>query len=275
MSSKVYLALVHLFPITLFAALLSFFIAPEILVAQSTNQYALLRTPTVSKTQIVFSYGGDLWAVARSGGEAKRLTSDVGIEIDPLFSPDGTMIAFTGEYDGNEDVYVIPSTGGIPKRLTSHPDPDQVVGWSVDGKRILFRSGRQSYSGFTQLYSVGVTGGLPELVPLPMAVQGSYSPDSSQLAYVPFTNFRESWQFHRGLKHYRGGTASPIWIAKLSDSSVEKVPRKDSNDSTPMWIGDKVYFLSDRDGPVNLYFYDTKSKQVSAARPTKVVSRNL
>lgn len=268
MSSKLYLALFHSFPLTLFAALLWFFIAPEMLVAQSTNQYALLRTPTVSKTQIVFSYGGDLWAVARSGGEAKRLTSDVGIEIDPLFSPDGTMIAFTGEYDGNEDVYVIPSSGGIPKRLTSHPDPDQVVGWSVDGKRILFRSGRQSYSGFTQVYSIGVTGGLPELVPLPMAVQGSYSPDSWQLAYVPFTNFRESWQFHRGLKHYRGGTASPIWIAKLSDSSVEKVPRKDSNDSTPMWIGDKVYFLSDRDGPVNLYFYDTKSKQVSAALPT-------
>ena len=98
-----------------------------------------------------------------------------------------------------------------------------------------------------------------------MAVEGSYSPDSSHLAYVPFTNFRESWQFQRGLKHYRGGTASPVWIAKLSDSSVEKVPRKDSNDSTPMWMGDKVYFLSDRDGPVSLYVYDTKSKQVSAA----------
>jgi tricorn protease len=109
---------------------------------------------------------------------------------------------------------------------------------------------------------------LPELVPLPMAVQGSYSPDNSQLAYVPFTNFRESWRFHRGLKHYRGGTASPIWIAKLSDSSVEKVPRNDSNDSTPMWIGDNVYFLSDRDGPVNLYLYNTKSKQVSAALPS-------
>jgi tricorn protease len=137
-----------------------------------------------------------------------------------------------------------------------------------DGKRIVFCSARQSYSGFTQLYTVGVTGGLPELLPLPMAVEGSYSPDASHLAYVPFTNFRESSQFHRGLKHYRGGTASPIWIAKLSDSSVERVPHKDSSDSTPMWMGDKVCFLSDRDGPVNLYVYDTKSKQVTAALPS-------
>ncbi len=253
-----------MFTTILITALLWFTAIPE-LSAQPVNQYALLRKPTVSKTQIAFSYGGDLWVVDRSGGEAKRLTSDVGIEIDPVFSPDGTMIAFTGEYDGNEDVYVIPASGGLPKRLTSHPGADQVVAWTRDGKRVVFRSPRQSYSGFTQLYTVGVKGGLPELLPLPMAVEGSYSPDSSHLAYVPFTNFRESWQFNRGLKHYRGGTASPIWIARLSDSSVEKVPRKDSNDSAPMWIGDKVYFLSDRDGPVNLYVYDTKSKQVSAA----------
>jgi len=264
MPNKLQTSFFGLFVSIFFAAVLWFLATPE-LAAQSANPYALLRKPTVSKTQIAFSYGGDLWVVDRSGGEAKRLTSDVGIEIDPLFSPDGTMIAFTGEYDGNEDVYVIPGGGGIPKRLTSHPGADQVVGWTRDGKHIVFRSARQSYSGFTQLYMVGVTGGLPELLPLPMAVEGSYSPDSSQLAFVPFTNFRESWQFHRGLKHYRGGTASPVWIAKLSDSSVEKVPRKDSNDSTPMWMGDKVYFLSDRDGPVNLYFYDTKSKQVSAA----------
>ncbi len=264
MPNKLQTSFFSLFVSIFFAAVIWFLASPE-LVAQSANQYALLRKPTVSKTQIAFSYGGDLWVVDRSGGEAKRLTSDVGIEIDPVFSPDGTMIAFTGEYDGNEDVYVIPTAGGIPKRLTSHPGADQVVGWTRDGKRIVFRSARQSYSGFTQLYTVGLTAGLPELLPLPMAVEGSYSPDSSQLAYVPFTNFRESWEFHRGLKHYRGGTASPVWIAKLSDSSVEKVPRKDSNDCTPMWMGDKVYFLSDRDGPVNLYVYDTKSKQVSAA----------
>jgi len=245
-------------------AILWLVVVPE-LAAQSSNSYALLRKPTVSKTQIAFSYGGDLWVVDRAGGEAKRLTSDVGIEIDPVFSPDGTMIAFTGEYDGNEDVYLIPASGGIPKRLTSHPGADQVVGWTRDGKGVLFRSTRDSYAGFPRLYTLSVSGGMPEAVPLPMAVEGSYSPDSSHLAYVPFTNFAESWQFHRGLKHYRGGLASPVWIASLADSSIVKIPRKDSNDSAPMWLGDKVYFLSDRDGPVNLYAYDTKTKQVSEA----------
>jgi tricorn protease len=237
------------------------------LAAQSSNPYALLRKPTISQTQIAFSYGGDIWIVDRSGGEARRLTSDVGIEIDPVFSPDGTMIAFTGEYDGNENVFVLPAAGGIPKRLSSIPG-DQAVGWTRDGKRVLFRSTRQSYSHFSQLYAIGIAGGLPEPLPLPMAVEGSYSPDGSQLAYVPFTNFQESWQFQRGLKHYRGGTASPVWIARLSDSSIEKLPRQESNDSAPMWIGDKIYFLSDRDGPVNLFVYDTRSKQVSAALPS-------
>lgn len=247
------------------------FVTAMQLAAQSSNQYALLRNPTVSKTQIAFSYGGDLWIVDANGGEARRLTSDIGIETNPIFSPDGSLIAFTGEYDGNEDVYVIPAAGGIPKRLTTHPGSDQVVGWKRDGKSIVFRSARQSYSRFTQLYTVGIAGGLPEQIPLPMAVEGSYSPDSSLLAYVPFTNFAQSWQFQRGLKHYRGGTASPIWVAKLSDSSIEKIPRKDSNDSTPMWIGNRIYFLSDRNGPVNLYVYDTGTKQASEALPSNGV----
>jgi len=140
--------------------------------AQSGQAALLLRKPTVSRTQIAFSYGGDLWVVDRSGGDARRLTSDVGIETDPAFSPDGSLIAFTGEYDGNEDVYVIPAAGGIPKRLTSHPDTDQVVGWTGDGKRILFRSGRGSYSRFNRLLTVSIDGGLPEEVPLPMAEEG-------------------------------------------------------------------------------------------------------
>ncbi|HKF02768.1 MAG TPA: hypothetical protein VKB49_10660, partial [Candidatus Sulfotelmatobacter sp.] len=249
------------------AVLTSFFAALPV-VAQLSNQSALFRKPTISKTQIAFSYGGDLWIIDRNGGEARRLTSDIGIEIDPIFSPDGTMIAFTGEYDGNEDVYVIPAAGGVPKRLTTHPGSDQVVGWTRDGQRILFRSSRLSYAGFQQLYSVGVNGGLPEVLPLPMAYDGSYSPDGSHIAYVPFTNFNESSQFQRGLKHYRGGTASPIWIAKLSDSSIIKVPRTNSNDSSPMWIGNKVYFLSDRDGPVSLYVYDTDTNNVSRATPS-------
>jgi len=244
--------------------------APES-AAQSSNPYALLRKPTISKTQIAFSYGGDLWIVDRNGGDARRLTSDIGIEINPVFSPDGSMIAFTGEYDGNQDVYVIPAAGGIPKRLTSHPGADQVVGWTRDGKRVLFRSGRDSYSRFMQLFTVGLSGGFPEMIPLPMAYEGSYSPDSSHMAYVPFTNFAQSLQNFRGLKHYRGGTASPIWISRLSDSTIEKVPRTNSNDSSPMWVGNKVYFLSDRDGPVSLYAYDTATKKVSLACPTNGV----
>ncbi len=140
--------------------LLLLLLAASDLRAQSGNSYALLRKPTVSKTQIAFSYGGDLWIVDRNGGDARRLTSDAGIEIDPIFSPDGSMIAFTGEYDGNEDVYVIPAAGGVPKRLTSHPGSDQVAGWTRDGKRILFRSPRGSYAGFTQLFTVPLTGGL-------------------------------------------------------------------------------------------------------------------
>ena len=249
----------------IFLLLTVLFETPLVNAQASSSAPALLRRPTVSQTQIAFSYGGDLWTVDRNGGEARRLTSDVGIETDPYFSPDGSLIAFTGEYDGNEDVYVIPAAGGIPKRLTSHPGSDQVVGWTRDGKRILFRSGRNSYSYFRRLFTVSVEGGLPEEVPLPMAEEGSYSPDGSHLAYVPFTNFSESWAFERGLKHYRGGTASPVWVANLADSSVEKLPRKDSNDSTPMWLGNRIYFLSDRNGPVNLYVYDVTTKQVSEA----------
>src|SRR5215469_18856915 len=156
------------FSLILFAIFLWFLAAPR-LVAQSANQYALLRKPTASKTQIAFSYGGDLWIVDRNGGEAKRLTSDIGIETNPFFSPDGSLIAFTGEYDGNEDVYVMSVTGGIPKRLTTHPGSDQVVGWTRDGKRILFRSSRNSWSRFNRLFAVSIDGGLPEELPLPMA----------------------------------------------------------------------------------------------------------
>ena len=229
----------------------------------STGSTLLLRKPAISRTQIAFSYGGDLWIVDRNGGDARHLTSDIGIETSPMFSPDGSLIAFTGEYDGNENVYLIPAAGGIPKRLTSYPGSDQVVGWTRDGKRVLFRSSRDSYARFNRLFTVGVEGGFPEQLPLPMAEDGSYSPDGSHLAYVPFTNFSDPSR--RGLKHYRGGTASPIWIADLADSSVEKVPRKDSNDSAPMWIGNRIYFLSDRNGRVNLFYYDTVAKEVHEA----------
>src|SRR5580658_9210214 len=170
------------FALTLLASLTLGLAPAGVRAEQSPGGFALLRRPTISHSQIAFSYGGDLWVVDRKGGEARRLTSDIGIETSPAFSPDGSMLAFTAEYDGNEDVYVISASGGIPKRLTSHPGTDQVVGWTRDGKRVLFRSARNSYAGFKQLFTVSIDGGLPEVLPLPMAEEGSYSPDSSHLA---------------------------------------------------------------------------------------------
>jgi tricorn protease len=127
----------------------------------------LVQRPTMNKTQIVFSYAGDLWTVSRQGGKAERLTAGVGFETEAEFSPDGNTLAFTGEYDGNIDVFTMPAAGGTPKRITYHPDPDRLVGWSPDGKGLLFRSNRDSYSRFTQLFSVSTEGGMPEVLPLP------------------------------------------------------------------------------------------------------------
>ncbi|MGH9831478.1 MAG: protease, partial [Blastocatellia bacterium] len=224
--------------------------------AQTENP-TLLQKPTVNGSQIVFVYAGDLWIVPRTGGDAKRLTTGVGTETNPVFSPDGTMIAFTGEYDGNTDVYVVPASGGVPKRLTYHPGGDLVSGWTNDGKRVLFASGRNSYSGFPRLFTVVPDGSFPEEIPLPMAERGSYSPDGGYLAYEPLTQWQPEW------KRYAGGQQDVIWIAKLSDSSIEKLPREKSNDRYPMWVGDKVYFVSDRNGGYSLFSFDTKSKKVT------------
>lgn len=218
----------------------------------------LLREPSVSRTQIVFSYADDLWIVSRDGGDAKRLTSGIGTEIDPVFSPDGTLVAFTGEYDGNRDVYVVPAAGGVPQRLTYHPGSDEVVGWTRDGKSVLFRSGRNSYSfGFHRLFTIPLTGGLASEVPLPRAEQGSYSADGSHMAYVPVMQWQKAW------KRYRGGQTKRIWIVNLSDSRVEEeIPRDNSNDFNPIWVNDEVWFLSDLNGTVGLFAYECKTKQV-------------
>jgi len=169
----------------------------------------LLRKPAISRTQIAFTYAGDLWVVSRDGGDAHRLTTGVGIETDPMFSPDGSLIAFTGEYDGNRDVYVVPATGGVPHRLTYHPGADEVLGWTPDGKSILFHSPRNSFIPFIdRLYTMPLSGhGFPNELGLPSGEEASFSPDGTQLAYVPHPQWEPGW------KHYRGGQTTPgLWI---------------------------------------------------------------
>src|ERR1700730_10987330 len=176
----------------------------EALCAAEDDSHLLLKKPALGRTQIVFVCAGDLWSVSRDGGEATRLTAGAGVESNPVFSPDGKRIAFTGEYDGNVDVFVIPASGGVPKRLTFHPGEDDAVGWTPDGKQVLFRSARNSYSYFDRLFTVPVEGGFPTEVPLPMAQQGSFSPDGLRIAYVPNPKWQEAW------KRYRGGQTTPI-----------------------------------------------------------------
>jgi len=217
----------------------------------------LLQEPALSKTRIAFAFAGDLWIAPREGGEATRLTTGVGFETNPIFSPDGAMIAFTGQYDGNTDVFVVPASGGTPRRLTYHPAADIAVAWTPDGKNILLRSGRASYSRFQRFFTISVEGGFETEVPLPMADDGAYSPDGSRLAYTPIAPAFAQW------KNYRGGRLTKIWIANLSDSAVSEIPRQNSNDFNPMWVGEKVYFLSDRNGRFTLFDYDTKTKRVT------------
>ena len=224
--------------------------------AQAPAPPLLLQTPSLSATQIAFAYAGDIWLVPRAGGAAHRLVTGFGLESGPLFSPDGSQIAFSGDYDGNTDVYVVAAAGGSPRRLTFHPAPDIAVGWTPDGRNILFRSNRASASDPDQLFTIPAAGGFPAELPLPMAEDGAYSPDGLSLAYVPNSKWEPFWQ------GYRGGQTTPIWIARLADSSVVKIPRPNSNDSDPMWIGHTVYFLSDRSGPVGLYAYDVNTRQV-------------
>jgi tricorn protease len=220
----------------------------------------LLRMPTVSAQQVAFVYAGDLWIVPRSGGEARRLTIEPGLETNPYFSPDGRWIAFTADYSGDEDVYVVSADGGDPRRLTYHPGADIVEGWTPDGKSVVFASTRDSHSFYDRLFTVPMEGGFPTPLPPPMAERGAYSPSGDRLAYNPIRDIwtEDTW------RRYRGGQEPFIWIFDFKTEEIEPVPHPNANDTWPMWIGDAVYFVSDRDGTMNLYRYDTKTKAVRA-----------
>ncbi len=217
----------------------------------------LLRNPSLNQDRIAFLYANDIWTVPRAGGEATRLTSVGDVSDGPYFSPDGTRIAYSGGTHGLIDVYVVATSGGVPRRLTWEPMGNRAVGWTPDGKDVLFASQQVSYSDFPRLFRAHADGtGTPTVLPLPTAVRGAYSTDGGTLAYVPYVQWERAW------KRYRGGQTTPIWLANMNTLDIEKVPRKDSNDSSPTWADGRLYFLSDRNGPVSLFSFDPATKQV-------------
>ncbi|MEI6697118.1 MAG: PDZ domain-containing protein [Bacteroidota bacterium] len=236
-------------------------------VGQNTES-RLMRFPTISGDQLVFSYAGDLYTVAKAGGIARKLTNDDGYEMFAKFSPDGKNIAFTAQYDGNTEVYVMPAEGGVPKRLTitatlnrddisDRMGPNNIVmGWK-DNQNIIYRSRKQTFNDFKgQLFLANIKAGLSEELPFPAGGFCSFSPDKSKLAYNRvFREFR-TW------KYYRGGMADDIWIYDFKTKKVENVSNNPAQDIQPMWIGGNIYFLSDRDRIMNLFVYNTASKQI-------------
>ncbi|MBQ6953658.1 MAG: PD40 domain-containing protein [Bacteroidales bacterium] len=235
--------------------------------ASAQNDEArLLRFPATNGTDVVFSYAGDLWTVPIQGGQARRLTSHIGYEMFARYSPDGKTIAFTGEYDGNREVYSIPATGGEPLRLTytaTNPRDDLgdrmgpnniVMTWSPDGKQIVFRN--RTEDGFAgQLWTISPGGGMPAQIPLPEGGWCSYSPDGKKMAYNRVMREFRTW------KYYRGGMADDVWIYDPKAKKVTNISINDAQDIFPMWIGDEIFYASDRDMVMNLFVYNTRSGQ--------------
>src|SRR5579859_6436249 len=219
---------------------------------------ALLRQPALSREHLAFVYGGDIWLADRDGQHPVRLTVHASA-YGPHFSPDGQWIAYSATYAGNTDVYVIPTAGGQPRRLTWHPARDEVDGWSPDGKRILFASPRAvANNRSNQLYEVALTGGFERKVMEAMAWEASWSPDGARLAYRPY---RTAYEGPSGWRRYRGGATTPIWILNPTSGAWEQVPHENATDRAPAWAGDEVVFISDRSpGAANLFAYDTRSK---------------
>ncbi len=222
-------------------------------------QTRMLRAPSVSATHIAFAYAQNIWVVDRAGGAARRLTSFQGETQNPQLSPDGKLVAFSAEYGGNTDVYVVSVDGGTPTRLTWHSAPDLVQGWTPDGKAVLFSSSRDTFgpSPAPKFYTVPVSGGPETYLNIYRGYQGRIALDGQRIAY----RMNPSWDEER--RNYRGGQNRPIWIADLKTLDVETPPWTDSKDMEPAWLGDIVYFISDRDGVANVWSYDTKAKKLA------------
>ncbi|OJJ15638.1 protease [marine bacterium AO1-C] len=232
--------------------LICLLLLPGLLWSQGTQ---LLRQPTISSSHVVFVYANDLWKASRNGGEAIRLTSHEGYESRPHFSPDEQWIAFSGQYDGNTDVYVIPAQGGIPKRLTWHPSADEVQGWTPDGQ-VIFRSTREARpTRLNAFYKVKATGGMPTKIKVPRGAYGEMSPDGQYMAYVPITSWDAEW------RNYRGGQAMPIWILNLNSQELIRTPQgTKERHLDPVWYKKKVYYLSERDYASNIWSFDPQTK---------------
>lgn len=223
----------------------------------------MMRQPDVSATQIAFVYAGDIWVAPKAGGEAVRLSSPRGEESFPKFSPDGSTIAFSGNYDGNVDIYTVPVTGGMPQRLTHHGALDRVIGWYPDGQSLLFATTMTSFKDrFNQLYKVAATGGLPEKLPMPYGEFGAISPDGKSIVFNTISVDFRTW------KRYRGGMNPDLWLMDLTTLKTRNITKSPAAESIPMWAGNKIYFLSDRDESkrCNLWSLDLQSdrfKQVT------------
>ncbi len=258
--------------LSLAAAVLALTLTPA---SPASAQTRLLRFPAIHGDKVAFTYAGDLWTAPAAGGTAVRLTAHPGMEVFAHFSPDGKWIAFTGQYDGDEQVYVMPAAGGEPKQLTYYPArgpltprwgwDNQVYGWMPDGKSIVFRSHRESWTlGKTRLYTVPMTGGPAEALPMPESGAGEYSPDGTKLVYSPlYRDFRPE-------KRYSGGFANDLFIFDLKTNEGKRVIDSVRSDRDPMWIGNTIYFNSDRDGTFNLYAYDVPTAKTTQVTTSKV-----
>lgn len=243
-------------------------LAAALLPASAPAQTKLLRFPDIAGDRVAFCYAGDIWTAPATGGTATRLTAHPGLELFPKFSPDGKSVAFTGQYEGDEQVYVMPAEGGRPRQLTYYPArgpfaprhgyDNQVMGWTPDGSAIVFRSQRDAdgVRSEGQLFTVPAKGGLAKALPMPTSGAGDFSPDGKRIAYSPlFRDFR-TW------KRYQGGWAQDLYLYELATNDATPFATSERTERDPMWIGDAIYFASDRDGTLNLYSYDPKSEAV-------------